>query len=173
MAYLRVIRAVFYELRRHFVCVRRCVGVSEAARVGGDTGVKKRSGPLGEFSVKKALDDAVNYIPSRMSAVGMIAAAWMTGFDAKNAYRIWKRDRRNHASPNSAQTESVCAGALHVQLAGPASYFGKLVQKPTIGDADRKIERADVSRSCKLLYGTSILWLVVLETIALTGGFLL
>ena len=119
------------------------------------------------------LDDAANWIPARMSAIGMIAAAWITGLDAKNAFRIWKRDRRNHASPNSAQTESVCAGALHVQLAGPASYFGKLVQKPTIGDADRTIERADVKRSCRLLYGTSILWLVVLEAIALLGGFLL
>lgn len=119
------------------------------------------------------LDDAANWIPARMSALGMIAAAWFTGLDAKNAYRIWKRDRRNHASPNSAQTESVCAGALHVQLGGGAGYFGKWVDKPTIGDADRTVERADVKRSCRLLYGTSILWLVVLEAIALMGGFLL
>ncbi len=119
------------------------------------------------------LDDAANFIPARMSALGMIAAAFFSGLDAKNAFRIWKRDRRNHASPNSAQTESVCAGALHVQLAGPASYFGKRVDKPTIGDADRAIERADVKRSCRLLYGTSVLWLIALEAIALTGGFLL
>lgn len=119
------------------------------------------------------LDDAANYIPARASALGMIAAAWFTRLDAKNAYRIWKRDRRNHASPNSAQTESVCAGALHVRLGGGASYFGKWVEKPTIGDADRAVERADVARSCRLLYGTSVFWLIVLEAIALTGGFLL
>lgn len=119
------------------------------------------------------LDDAANFIPSRMSAIGMIAAAWFCRLDAGNAARIWKRDRRNHASPNSAQTESVCAGALHVRLGGGASYFGKWVDKPTIGDDDRAIERADVSKSCRLLYGTSILWLIALEAIALTGGFLL
>jgi adenosylcobinamide-phosphate synthase len=105
--------------------------------------------------------------------LGMIAAAGLIGLDAKNARRIWKRDRRNHASPNSAQTESVCAGALHVQLGGGASYFGVWVEKPTIGDADRAIERADVKRSCSLLYGTSILWLVVFEAIAWIGGLLL
>lgn len=119
------------------------------------------------------LDDAANFIPSRMSAIGMIAAAWFCRLDAGNVARIWKRDRRNHASPNSAQTESVCAGALHVRLGGGASYFGKWVDKPTIGDDDRAIERADVSKSCRLLYGTSILWLIALEAIALTGGFLL
>ena len=119
------------------------------------------------------LDDAANYIPARLSALGMIAAAGLIGLDAKNARRIWKRDRRNHASPNSAQTESVCAGALHVQLGGGASYFGVWVEKPTIGDADRAIERADVKRSCRLLYGTSILWLVVFEAIAWIGGLLL
>ena len=119
------------------------------------------------------LDDAANFIPSRMSAIGMIAAAWFCRLDAGNAARIWKRDRRNHASPNSAQTESVCAGALHVRLGGGASYFGKWVDKPTIGDDDRAVERADVSKSCRLLYGTSILWLIALEAIALTGGFLL
>ena len=75
------------------------------------------------------MDDVFNYLPSRVSAVLMIAAAFLTGMDAKKAAQIYKRDRRKHASPNSAQTESVCAGALQVQLAGDAWYFGVLHQK--------------------------------------------
>ena len=110
-------------------------------------------------------DDAANFIPARLSALGMIAAAALTGFDGKNAARIWRRDRRKHASPNSAQTESVCAGALHIQLAGNAYYFGKLYEKPFLGDPDRPVEAADISRSCKLMYGTSIYLLAVLEAV--------
>ena len=79
------------------------------------------------------LDDVANYIPSRLAALLWAAAAALTGNDAKGAWRIWRRDRRNHASPNSAQTESACAGALGVQLAGPAYYFGEYYPKPTIG----------------------------------------
>ena len=109
----------------------------------------------------------MNYIPARLSALGMIAAAFLLGMDGKNAWRIWRRDRRNHASPNSAQTESVCAGALGVQLGGDASYFGRLHKKPTIGDALRSIERADVGRSCRLMYGASVLWLLLFEAIGL------
>lgn len=79
------------------------------------------------------LDDVVNFIPSRLAALLMIAAAWLCGMDGKGAFRIWRRDRFKHASPNSAQTESVCAGALGVALAGDAVYFGKVVKKPFIG----------------------------------------
>ena len=114
-------------------------------------------------------DDVANYIPARLSALGMIAAAPLMGFDGKNAARIWRRDRRKHASPNSAQTESVCAGALHIQLAGNAYYFGKLYEKPFIGDPDRAVEPADISRTCRLMYGTSILLLAVFEAV----GFLI
>ena len=110
-------------------------------------------------------DDVFNFIPARLSALGMIAAAVLTGFDGKNAARIWRRDRRKHASPNSAQTESVCAGALHIQLAGNAYYFGKLYEKPFLGDPDRPVEAADISRSCTLMYGTSIFLLAVLEAV--------
>ena len=103
------------------------------------------------------LDDIVNYIPARVSAVIMIAAAGILSFfskkyDAKRAARIFKRDRYNHASPNSAQTEAVCAGALGLRLAGDASYFGKIVKKPYIGDEIRKIEKEDIVRANKLLY---------------------
>ena len=113
------------------------------------------------------LDDVVNFIPARLSAIGYILSAPLFGYDGKNAARIWKRDRRNHASPNSAQTESACAGALHIQLGGPASYFGTMHDKPTLGDPDRPIERADVARSCRLMFGASVFWLAVFEAISL------
>lgn len=125
---------------------------------------------FGRFAAK--LDDVANYIPARLSALGMIGAAFLLKLDGKNAWRIWRRDRRNHASPNSAQTESVCAGALRVQLGGNASYFGKVYEKPTIGDPGRSIEGADVDRACKLMYGTSILLLLVYGVILLPGGAL-
>lgn len=121
------------------------------------------------------LDDAANFIPARMSALAMIAVAPLLKLDGRNAFRIWKRDRRKHASPNSAQTESVAAGALHIELAGPASYFGKRVEKPTLGENDRPIERKDVARTNALMYGASILLLVLFEAVllplAFSGGF--
>lgn len=105
------------------------------------------------------LDDVVNFIPARISAYLMIIAAFIGGrqFDGRNAYRIFKRDRFNHASPNSAQTESVCAGALRVQLAGDAVYFGKLVKKKYIGDRLREIEYEDIKRANRLMYITAFL----------------
>lgn len=103
------------------------------------------------------LDDAVNYIPARISAYLMIAASFMSGkaFNGRQAYRIYKRDNRKHASPNSAKTESVCAGALGIQLAGNASYFGQMVEKPYIGDNLRKVEYEDIKRVNQLMYLTA------------------
>ncbi|MBR6322243.1 MAG: cobalamin biosynthesis protein CobD [Lachnospiraceae bacterium] len=129
---------------------------------------------FGRFAAKT--DDVVNFIPARLSAIGMIVSAAILGFDSKNGARIWKRDRRKHASPNSAQTESVTAGALHIRLGGPASYFGVVHEKPTLGDPDREIERADVPRSCRLMYGTTVFWLMIFGMISLglffiCGGF--
>ena len=118
------------------------------------------------------LDDAVNFIPARLSALAMIASAFLLKLDGKNAFRVWRRDRRNHASPNSAQTESACAGALGVQLGGSASYFGKLYEKPTIGDPIRPVERGDVLRACRLMYGTSLMLLAAYGLILLLGGML-
>ena len=119
------------------------------------------------------LDDGANYVPARLSALAMIGAAFLLKLDGRGAWRVWRRDRRNHASPNSAQTESACAGALGVQLGGNASYFGKLHEKPTIGDPLRPIERADVARACILMYGTSLLLLALYGMILLLGGALL
>lgn len=103
------------------------------------------------------LDDFVNFLPARISAWLMILAAFCGGssFSGKRAYRIYKRDNRKHASPNSAQTESVCAGALGIRLAGDASYFGKVVKKPYIGDALRKVEHEDIRRANRLMYLTA------------------
>ncbi|MFI3312847.1 MAG: adenosylcobinamide-phosphate synthase CbiB [Eubacteriales bacterium] len=105
------------------------------------------------------LDDVANYIPARISAVFMIIVSFILKMDSKSAYKVWKRDRRKHASPNSAQTESVCAGALGVQLAGSAIYFGKVYEKPFIGDKTRNIEAHDILNACKLMYGTA--WLAM------------
>lgn len=112
---------------------------------------------FGRFAAR--LDDVVNFIPARISAYLMILAAFIGGrqFDGQNAYRIFKRDRFNHASPNSAQTESVCAGALRVRLAGDAVYFGKLVKKKYIGDGLREIEYEDIKRANRLMYITAFL----------------
>ena len=98
------------------------------------------------------LDDAANYLPSRLAALCWIVGAFLTGQAGRGAWRIWRRDRRNHASPNSAQTESACAGALGVQRAGPASYFGKRVDKPAIGDPGRPVEPEDIARANRTLY---------------------
>lgn len=106
-------------------------------------------------------DDVVNYIPARLSAVLMVCASGFLKMDAWNAWRICVRDRYNHSSPNSAHTEAVTAGALHIQLAGNAYYFGKLYEKPTLGDADRPVEYEDIRRSNRLLYGTAVFALVV------------
>lgn len=105
------------------------------------------------------LDDIVNYIPSRISAVIMILSCFFGGkdLDGKNAYRIYTRDNRKHSSPNSAQTEAACAGALHIRLAGDAWYFGKLVKKQYIGDNDRTVEYEDIKRANKLLYLTAFI----------------
>ena len=105
--------------------------------------------------VPAKMDDVLNYIPARLSALLMLAAGALLRLDAKNGWRIWRRDRRNHASPNSAQTESACAGALGVQLAGPAYYFGEYYPKPTIGDPLRPIEPEDILRADRMMYVAS------------------
>ena len=111
--------------------------------------------------VPAKMDDVLNYMPARLSALLMLAAGALLRLDAKNGWRIWRRDRRNHASPNSAQTESVCAGLLGVRLAGDACYHGVLHKKPYIGDARREIEYEDIPRAGRLLYATAALSLLL------------
>ena len=104
------------------------------------------------------LDDVVNWLPARLSGMLLTAAAWLLpGMDGKNAWRIFKRDRFNHASPNSAQGEAACAGALHLRLAGDAWYFGTLYKKPYIGDDDQPIRPDDIKGVCSLMFGAQVL----------------
>ena len=121
---------------------------------------------FGRFSAK--LDDILNFIPSRLSGLLLVAASPLAGLDFKGAWRIFKRDRKNHASPNSAQTEAAAAGALGVQLAGDAYYFGKLYKKPTIGDAQRPVEYEDIRRVNRLMYAA--VWLALLIAAAIAAA---
>ena len=127
---------------------------------------------IGRFAAK--LDDALNWLPSRLTALLMIVSAGICGFDMKNAWKIWRRDRRRHASPNSAQTEAVCAGALDVRLAGDAFYFGELHRKPYIGDNIREIENEDIRRANRLMYCTAVLMMIICTAVrALLWGIIL
>lgn len=112
-------------------------------------------------TVAARLDDLLNWVPARLTGVLMCLVASLVGLDGAGAWRIFLRDRRKHASPNSAHPEAACAGALGVRLAGPASYFGVVHDKPYIGDDNRPIERADIGRACRLLKATSLAALVL------------
>lgn len=120
---------------------------------------------IGRSSAK--LDDALNYIPARITGLLMCAGAFLTKLDGKNALRIMKRDRGNHLSPNCAWSESAAAGALHIQLGGAHTYFGQVVEKPTIGDDERPVDAGDILHANRLLYASSILLMAVL---ALAGA---
>jgi adenosylcobinamide-phosphate synthase len=111
--------------------------------------------------VAAKLDDLANLLPARLAALLIIAGAFLLGLDGKRAWSIFWRDRKNHASPNSAHTEAACAGALGVELAGDAFYFGQLYEKPLIGDALRPIEPQDIPRANRLLYSAACLMLVL------------
>ena len=119
------------------------------------------------------LDDAANFLPSRIAALVWIAASGIAGQDMGRAFRIWRRDRRRHASPNSAQCEAACAGALGVQLAGPASYFGKVCEKPGIGDCLRPVEPKDILRANRMLYAAGILALAAGLALRILAGVVL
>lgn len=108
---------------------------------------------FGRFAAK--FDDILNFIPSRISALMMIAAAFILRYDFKNAYKIWRRDRNSQASPNAAQTEAAAAGALGLRLLGDTYYFGKLHHKNTIGDNTREIESEDIRRVNRLMFAAS------------------
>ena len=111
--------------------------------------------------VPAKMDDVMNFIPSRLSALIMLFAGWLLKLNVKNGWKIFQRDRFNHASPNSAQTESVCAGLLGLRLAGDAWYHGELHKKKYIGDALREIEYEDIQSACRLLYVTAVLSLIL------------
>lgn len=127
---------------------------------------------LGRFAAR--LDDVLNYIPSRLTAIIMIISACLLKMNSRNAFKIWKRDSRKHASPNSAQTESVCAGALDIRLAGDAYYFGELHKKEYIGDDNRPIENEDIRRANRLMYCSTVITMLfsVLFRAVVFGGII-
>ena len=109
------------------------------------------------------LDDVFNFIPARVCGILMcLSAGILKGLDGRNAFRIMKRDHANHLSPNCAWSESAAAGALHVQLGGTHEYFGKIIEKPTIGDADRPLKRSDILQTNRLMYLTAVIAAIVL-----------
>lgn len=122
---------------------------------------------MGRFSA--LADDAANFLPARIAAYLMIAASYILNMDYESAYRIYRRDRYNHKSPNSAHTESVCAGALNIMLGGPNYYGGILVTKPTIGDDKRTVVNDDIRKANRLMYATSVLCLIL----GITAKFLI
>ena len=111
------------------------------------------------------IDDAANYLPSRLAALLLIVSATLCGSDAGKAVRIWRRDRRKHTSPNAAQCEAVMAGALGVRLCGPASYFGVPHDKPYVGNEERPVEPEDIRRACRMELAGSWLCLGLLALI--------
>ncbi len=113
------------------------------------------------------LDDAANWIPARVTALCMVAAAPLAGLSASGAAGAWLRDHASHLSPNAGHPESAVAGALGVRLNGPGVYGGVLVQKPYVGDATRQIEPGDVARTCRLMYAASMLALAAAAVIRL------
>ena len=113
------------------------------------------------------LDDAVNWIPARLSALLLIGAAVLTHENAGGAWKIWRRDRRKHESPNSAQTEAAMAGALGIRLGGPASYFGEVHDKPWLGDSTKEPEPGDIERAERMMWAASVLGLFFLGALRL------
>ncbi len=108
------------------------------------------------------LDDLLNFIPARITGPLLCLAAALTGLDGKNAWRVMRRDHANHRSPNCAWSEAAAAGALHIQLGGTHDYFGKPMEKPTIGDADRPAERSDIARAVSLMIAASVLMMAAI-----------
>ncbi|MPM18658.1 Cobalamin biosynthesis protein CobD [bioreactor metagenome] len=126
---------------------------------------------FGYFPAK--FDDIFNYIPARITGYLIVIAAFILRMDYKNSYKIYKRDRYNHSSPNSAHPESAVAGALGLKLGGANYYFGKLVEKPTIGDEIKKIEVKDVNKTSNILYMVSFLSYLIAILLSLMGEILI
>ena len=124
---------------------------------------------FGKFAAR--LDDVVNFIPARVSALLMLSASAFTGADAKRAARVYKRDRYNHKSPNSAQTESVCAGALGLRLGGDAYYHGALVSKPTIGDDIREPMPEHILAANRLMYAATACAVALFAALSFLWGY--
>jgi len=123
---------------------------------------------FGKFSAK--VDDVANFIPARITGILIVLASMILGYDYKNSLKIFLRDRKNHSSPNSAHSEASVAGALRVQFGGKVSYFGKEINKPTIGDKTKEFELEDIRKNIRIMYVTSFLSLVIFSLI-FTGTY--
>ena len=119
---------------------------------------------FGKFSAK--VDDAANFIPARITGILIVLASMILGYNYKNSLKIFIRDRKNHSSPNSAHSEASVAGALGVQFGGKVSYFGKEINKPTIGDKTKEFELEDIRKNIRIMYVTSFLSLVMFSVIS-------
>ena len=119
---------------------------------------------FGKFSAK--VDDAANFIPARITGILIVLASMILGYDYKNSLKIFIRDRKNHSSPNSAHSEASVAGALGVRFGGKVSYFGKEIDKPTIGDKTKEFELEDIRKNIRIMYVTSFLSLVMFSVIS-------
>lgn len=113
------------------------------------------------------LDDIANFLPARLTALLMIPAAGLCGFDWRGAWRVFRRDRRKHASPNAGSPEAACAGALGVRLGGASVYGGLTVEKPFLGDPEKSIDAADILRAVRLLRATA--WLALIACVLIGG----
>ncbi|EDT76725.1 cobalamin biosynthesis protein [Clostridium butyricum] len=118
---------------------------------------------FGYFPAK--LDDLFNYIPARVTGILIIISSFFLKRDYKNSFKIYKRDRYNHTSPNSAHPEAAMAGALDIQLGGANYYFGKIVEKPVIGDKIKDIEINDVKKTAEILYLSAVMGFILMVII--------
>lgn len=118
---------------------------------------------FGYFPAK--LDDLFNYIPARVTGIFIIISSFFLKRDYKNSFKIYKRDRYNHTSPNSAHPEAAMAGALDIQLGGANYYFGKIVEKPVIGDKIKEIEINDVKKTAEILYLSAVMGFILMVII--------
>lgn len=118
---------------------------------------------FGFFSAKA--DDILNFIPARVSGLLIVVSSVFLNYDYKSSWEIFLRDRKNHKSPNSAHPEAAGAGALSIRLGGSTSYFGKVTNKPYIGNLIKEIEATDIIKSIKLMYTSTIIWILILVLI--------
>ena len=125
----------------------------------------EKYGEIGYASAK--LDDIVNYIAARLGSIAMLFGAFLLRMDFKNGWKILKRDRRNHNSPNCAYPEAVVSGALNIRLGGTHTYFGKAVYKPTIGDANRAVKSEDIIYTIKIMYISEFILSILLTIVLL------
>lgn len=120
--------------------------------------------------VAARLDDIVNFIPARISGLCVIVAAFFLKLDYKKAAKVFFRDRLNHSSPNAGHTEAAFAGALGLRLGGPSKYFGRIVEKPYMGDGEREAGPEDINTANTLVLAGSLFFLVTIVSLRFWVG---